>query len=1330
MTPYVPVSASASTSSSPSGGILRRLWRARGFVGGIAAITLAWSGQRALLNSDHALAWGFYGAALALMLISLTHPALRLRRGRADLSSQGDVSLPAEPPAQATDADGALPITSESATSRQTRHPWARWQALRASLGLRLTLPGLALSMALAIASAVILVGDITSPLGGWLWAAALATLFVTLLGLHSWPHGPGLLPAPHSDFFARGLPKIPARIEAALVGIILAVGLGLRLYNLEYVPGVEQDEMFRSLDARAIKDGNGALLFGHGWYWIPNFYFYTLSFSLRIFGDNLFGARMLSVLSGLLAVWFVYKIGRLLWGQRAGLIAGALMAVAPLSLAFSHQASESTPTGMLWAAGFYFLFMALRHRRWLDWALAGFFWALSIHFYASSKLIIPAAGLIGLYCLVRWRLAFFRRYALGFALLGIAFILTMMPYGIFSAKDNWQGFAGRAREASIFSPRHQQGVFNRYNMVADPTWVSMPTERMVLAAPLEWARVVYEQMRISTEVLYNRSDDWIFYNIKEHNGSVLPPLWAALTLLGLAYATWKLWDARFGIISIWFWVGMLAVALMSDIPNVQRITAAWPSVMLFPAALLDRILAGGWPLNLKLARRWSAVPLAALLIFFGADSYREVFQHWASLCSHCRPATQARYLHSLGKEYRVYEIAINSDVWFGQVHTRFMAPDVVGSDVPMPADVLPVIDNQDRGAVFIAYPEYVPYLDVVRTLYPGGRDETINTPDGGHLFTAYKLTREQLEASQVVRATYISPGGAGVMRNEARLGTGSKWSAPEGISFPVTVVWESGLVAPTYGVYNFEVVGGRLELDNEVVAEASAQPAIVQRVLAKGVHQVRFTSTLAAISDRAEVLWGGAGATPGPIDARYLYNGSTGALVGEIGPLTVMDSISAPDPFMGQTIISRRSDMIIGLLPNSELLGNSPFVGRWRGTINVSTEGHYVFDINSGGPSRLLIDGQTVLDSLHHGDVRLTSGSMYLTSGPHTVEVRYANAGGQVRLEWFWTPPGGSRGLVPPAVLSPLSRNWRPDQVPDAPPASVQPREETVLKIAPDAVLGDKAGLSQPASLAVDAEGNLYVGDNGNRRIVVLSADGKVLRTIGKRAAPDTAPQPGEIAKINDIEVAPDGTVYALEDAGMVQVFGRDGKLLRALSGLSMYAPHGMSIAADGRIFIANTGGSNVMSISPSEDGQPTKEYLGDNNNPQSTARLEQPIDVLVTNRGGSEQVYMIDVRGRIGQLGEDGSLVRQWPVPIGHSIEVGSLAASPDGSTIYMADPDRKRIAILTVATGALTFLTGEENGPGRLDNPSGIAVGADGRVYVLDKGSATIKVFTPPK
>jgi len=123
---------------------------------------------------------------------------------------------------------------------------------------------------------------------------------------------------------------------------------------NLETLPGVFGDEGERGMDARAIVDGKPALIFGTGWWGVPNLYFYGVAWMLRLFGDHsMTGDRMLSVVSGVAAVWFAYRIGRLLWGPRAGLLAGGLMAVSPLALVFLPWLPFPVPAAFLmWSGG------------------------------------------------------------------------------------------------------------------------------------------------------------------------------------------------------------------------------------------------------------------------------------------------------------------------------------------------------------------------------------------------------------------------------------------------------------------------------------------------------------------------------------------------------------------------------------------------------------------------------------------------------------------------------------------------------------------------------------------------------------------------------------------------------------------------------------------------------------------------------------------------------------------------------------------------------------------------------------------------------------------
>jgi hypothetical protein len=65
----------------------------------------------------------------------------------------------------------------------------------------------------------------------------------------------------------------------------------------------------------------------------------YALSFN--IFGINLFAIRVVSAISGILTVFFVYKLGQLLYGQKVGLVSGLIFAIIPYDIYYSRLALQ-----------------------------------------------------------------------------------------------------------------------------------------------------------------------------------------------------------------------------------------------------------------------------------------------------------------------------------------------------------------------------------------------------------------------------------------------------------------------------------------------------------------------------------------------------------------------------------------------------------------------------------------------------------------------------------------------------------------------------------------------------------------------------------------------------------------------------------------------------------------------------------------------------------------------------------------------------------------------------------------------------------------------------
>lgn len=1274
---------------------------------------------------------------------------------------------------------------TEPTTEPEQPGPLGRLAAWRANLGWRFTASALLVAVGLLVASFLVLRGNIASPLGGWLWAGGLVALLVALLGVPAWPRGKSPLPGPKDDFFGRGVPDMDPRLTAVLIFLVLIVAVTLRLYNLEYHPGIFGDEGERGIDARNILHGNNALIFGSGWWAVPNLYFYLTAFFLGLLGDhNMVADRMLSVVSGVIAVWYVYRTGKLLWGPRVGLIAGALMAVSPLALQFSRLAGESTPTGTLWAVGFFYLVLALRDRKWTDWLLSGLAWGFSLYFYAAGKLIIPLAAALGFYCLVRWRLDFFKRYALGFALLGVAMIVTAMPYILYAAESNFMVITSRAQETSIFSPGNQGFTFQRYNLPYDPALGTGSTVQSVLAHPAEWARLIYEQGRETLDVLYRRADQVFFYRMTDHGGTMFPPFWAAIVMLSLAYATWKVWDSRFGLVWIWFWFGMLGSILTIDTPNLQRVTGAWPALMLLPAALLDRIFAAGWPLSMSFARRWATIPLVAAVAFFGYTSIKEYFVHFVEECPYCDTSAQARYALDLGQDYKAYQAGVGGyPVYFSYGSTRFLAKDTEGVELLAAADKLPIIDNNGKGAAFIIYQNNAEYLPLLRLYYPGGNEEAIRSPDGKERFVSYKVTREQLATFQVARATYRPASGDPVTRDEPNIGTErvgpepapqvqpstsvrapEPWTPPAGLAYPLQATWEGGLVAPQYGTYSFLTDGNASDVKLEIDGQVLTTGVTSELVLARGVHEVRLSGTLADANAKLRLLWAGAGAPPEPVQPTFLYKGPSGGLTGEVGPLALQptEALKVPNPFEGQEVRSRRVDPFIGFRETFDLFGSAPYLARWYGTLNVEQAGMYAFTVATPNNTVLTIDDNIVID----GIAGVSGSNVELSAGPHKLELRYASPGGGARIELFWTPPGGAATIIPPTVLTPDKRSWPKSEMPNAPGAQVpqpqpQPQPGTPDSTptrSPKAVLGADAGLKEPRGLAVDNAGNMYIGDKGNHRVVVLGPDGKVLRTWGgplpENAKPDDREVPGgTFGNINDIAVAQnaDGTslVYVLDSTLRVQVFTTDGKQVATYPSkvLAFYGANGAAVGpASGnnahKLYITVTGQNRVAIVPSLQEYQAAPQGTTLPQMIQSivgsdTDKFEQPVDSVPdpTNPG---ILYSIDLKDRIIKFqmqppaasGDPPAwrISNQWPVPVGRAEGGSRLAISPDGKQVYMSDPDKSRVAVINTETGQVSYFGNDGKGEGQFIGPSGIAVTPDGTIYVLERINNRVQVFSP--
>lgn len=300
---------------------------------------------------------------------------------------------------------------------------------------------------------------------------------------------------------------------------------------------------------------------------------------------------------------------------------------------------------------------------------------------------------------------------------------------------------------------------------------------------------------------------------------------------------------------------------------------------------------------------------------------------------------------------------------------------------------------------------------------------------------------------------------------------------------------------------------------------------------------------------------------------------------------------------------------------------------------------------------------------------------------------------------------------------------------------------EGTDLQSAAGAVL-------YPAGL--DATENLlWVVDAGNDRVEAFGWDGVLRLTFGRRGS--------AAAELDDPrDLAVDGQrVYVLDRGNRrVSVFGLDGQPIAQWSNLGLDAPWGIAAGA-GRVYVSEPSAGEVLVVDEGRriatwqvDGQPMGLDLG----PDGKLRVARSAAGLVSTYGadGSPESDLVQPNPDLAPLDvsvdDDGGLYVQSRRAI-LWYEAGSAisrqAMYRDG-LVGVTHWPRKGVVGTVVDEprtwhGLIAFAWRPRDGeriwdwpylgfpPGRLNAPSAVQAGADGRIYVLD-GWPRIQAFAP--
>jgi len=253
-------------------------------------------------------------------------------------------------------------------------------------------------------------------------------------------------------------------------------------------------------------------------------------------------------------------------------------------------------------------------------------------------------------------------------------------------------------------------------------------------------------------------------------------------------------------------------------------------------------------------------------------------------------------------------------------------------------------------------------------------------------------------------------------------------------------------------------------------------------------------------------------------------------------------------------------------------------------------------------------------------------------------------------------------------------------------------------------------ASLYFPRSVAVAADGNLLIADTSNHKIRKVWPDGKITTFAGAGLAGDTGDGArAEVARLN--------------------------------------APAGLAIDSAGNVYIGDTGNARLRKVRPSGDIVTIaggNGWGGEGDGLGPTSAQVKDINGIALDAEGN--IYLADTgNNRIRKIMKDGSTIERFAGTAASGAGADAIRAvlsainSPHGvvvgkdGSIYFSDTSNHRVRRvlpnLTVETVAGTGAPGYFGDGGaarsaRLNNPRGLAMDAEGNLYIADTDNHRIR------
>jgi sugar lactone lactonase YvrE len=256
-------------------------------------------------------------------------------------------------------------------------------------------------------------------------------------------------------------------------------------------------------------------------------------------------------------------------------------------------------------------------------------------------------------------------------------------------------------------------------------------------------------------------------------------------------------------------------------------------------------------------------------------------------------------------------------------------------------------------------------------------------------------------------------------------------------------------------------------------------------------------------------------------------------------------------------------------------------------------------------------------------------------------------------------------------------------------------------------APMANGVALNDPFDPVIDGEGDVFLTDSGNARVVELPAGGGAPIVIDPVVGGEGLVHPGGVA------VDGAGNLYVSDLARNVVVMippnGGAATLINPMvNGTGLHYPCGMVIDGAGDLYIADVDNGRVVEV-PAGGGAPVAiDPLVDGE------KLSYPVTLALDSAG---DLFIADLfANRVVEIAANGGTATAIdPSVNGQSLNFPYGIAVDAAGDLYIADANN-RVVEVPANGGAATEITPTVNGEG-LNDPIGIALDAGGDLFIAD-------------